>query len=143
MVEGFPIVIEIPLLWGDHDEFGHVNNVVYLKWCETGRVTYMRRVGMWPKLPPEKEGPILASITCDYRIPITYPDTVRVGTRVSRIGRSSMRMEHVVFSENANAVAAEVISTLVMLDYSLGRSTPVTTEQRRIIEQLEGRPLIE
>jgi acyl-CoA thioester hydrolase len=143
MIEGYPVTITVPLLWGDHDEFGHVNNVVYLKWCETARVAYLQRVNMWPKLPPQKEGPILASISCDYRIPLTYPDTVRIGARVTRIGRTSMRMDHVVYSESAGAVAAEVTSTLVLLDYSIPRSVPLTPEQRRTIEELEGRPLIE
>jgi acyl-CoA thioester hydrolase len=142
MIEGYPLVLTIPLLWGDHDEFGHVNNLVYLRWCETARVEYMRRLGLWPKLPPEKEGPILASVTCNYRLPLTYPDTVKVGVRVTRIGRSSMTMEHVVWSEAANRVAAEVVTTIVMLDYANGRSTPVTDEQRQTIEKFEGRPLL-
>ena len=33
----YPVVTTIPLLWGDHDAFGHVNNLVYLRWCETAR----------------------------------------------------------------------------------------------------------
>jgi acyl-CoA thioester hydrolase len=142
MVDGYRLVLTIPLLWGDHDEFGHVNNLVYLRWCETARVEYLRRLGMWPKLPPEKEGPILAAISCDYRFPLTYPDTVKVGVRVTRIGTSSMTMEHVVWSEQASRVAAEVTSTLVNLDYAAGRAVPVTEEQKRAIEEFEGRPLV-
>jgi acyl-CoA thioester hydrolase len=141
MIEGYPLVLVIPVLWGDHDEFGHVNNLVYLRWCETARVEYLRRIGMWPKLPPEKVGPILASVSCDYRFPLTYPDTVHVGARVTRIGRSSMRMEHEIFSEQAGRVAAEVSSALVMLDYPEGRATPVTDEERRRIEEYEGKKL--
>jgi acyl-CoA thioester hydrolase len=67
---------------------------------------------------------------------------VKVGVRVTRIGRSSMTMEHVVWSEAANRVAAEVVTTIVMLDYANGRSTPVTDEQRQTIEKFEGRPLL-
>jgi acyl-CoA thioester hydrolase len=141
MIDDYPLVITIPLLWGDHDAFGHVNNLVYLRWCETARVAYLERVGMWAPLPPTGVGPILASISCDYRLPLTYPDTVRVGARIVRIGRSSMTMEHAVFSENAQRVAAEVRSTLVLLDYANGKPVPVPPEARRAIEELEGRPL--
>ena len=47
---GFPVVVGIPLLWGDLDAFGHINNVVYFRWCETARVEYMVRVGLWVPL---------------------------------------------------------------------------------------------
>ena len=87
---GFPVVTTFPVLWGDQDPFGHVNNLVYLRWCESVRVEYLERVGMWVPLPPQGVGPILASIHCDYKLPLNYPDTVHVGARVTRIGNSSM-----------------------------------------------------
>ena len=34
----FPVVIELPVQWGEMDAFGHVNNVVYLRWFESGRI---------------------------------------------------------------------------------------------------------
>ncbi|MGZ3337569.1 MAG: acyl-CoA thioesterase, partial [Isosphaeraceae bacterium] len=39
-------------------------------------------------------GPILASVANDYRRQISYPDTVHIGVRITRIGRSSIDMEH-------------------------------------------------
>ena len=41
----WPIKTEIPVLWGDNDSFGHVNNIIYLKWCETSRVELLCK--MW------------------------------------------------------------------------------------------------
>ena len=103
---GFPVVMTLPVLWGDQDPFGHVNNLVYLRWCETVRVEYMVRAGMWVPLPPQGVGPILASIQCDYKLPLNYPDTVHVGARVTRIGNSSMRMEHLIVSHKRDELAA-------------------------------------
>jgi acyl-CoA thioester hydrolase len=31
LVEGYPVVIEIPVQWGEMDAFQHVNNVVYFR----------------------------------------------------------------------------------------------------------------
>ena len=135
---GFPVVVEIPLLWGDEDAFGHVNNVVYLRWCETARVEYLRRIGMWVALPPRGTGPILASIKCDYKMPLNYPDTVGVGARVARIGNSSIRMEHCIVSKALDTVAATADSTIVLLDYSANKTVHVPPEMRRIIAELEG-----
>jgi acyl-CoA thioester hydrolase len=134
----FPVVVAIPLLWGDQDAFGHINNVVYFKWCETARVEYLRRVGLWVPLPPQGVGPILASIKCDYKRPLNYPDTIYVGARVARIGNSSIQMEHCIVSEELGGVAATADSTVVMLDYASGKSAPVSAEMRGIIGKLEG-----
>jgi acyl-CoA thioester hydrolase len=139
MLTGFPVTIELPVLWGDEDAFGHVNNLAYLRWCETARVDYLRRMNLFPELPPDGVGPILASIKCDYRMPLNYPDTVRIGTRITSIGNSSCRMEHRVVSAGLNEVAAEVESVLVLLDYRSGKPVPVPPEFRKIIGDLEGK----
>src|SRR5665647_207391 len=118
----FPVLVTLPVLWGDHDAFGHVNNLVYLRWCETARVEYLMRIGLWPSLPPAGIGPILASISCDYKRPLTFPDTAYIGTKVTRIGKSSFQMRHLVVSKALDTVAAEIDSTLVVLDYGLGKA---------------------
>ncbi len=138
-LSGYPLVITIPVIWGDQDAFGHVNNTVHLRWCETARVDYLIRIGMWPKLPPEGTGPILASIACDYRRPVTYPDTLLVGARVTKIGSSSMRMEHAIVSQTAQVLVAEAHSTIVLLDYARGKTVPIPAPIRHAIEELEGK----
>jgi len=136
---GFPVVVAIPLLWGDEDSFGHVNNVIYFRWCETARVEYLHRVRRWPDKPPKGVGPILASIKCDYKRPLNYPDTVHVGARVIRIGKSGIQMEHCVVSQKLGVVAAMVDSTVVLLDYGSNKTVAVPAEMRKLIGELEGK----
>lgn len=136
----FPVVVTLPVQWGDQDAFGHVNNVVYFRWMESARIEYMRRVGFG-----HAAGAgiccILASIDCNYRRPVTFPDTVHVAARVTRIGRSSVTMEHVVFSEQEQAIVADGTSTVVAFDYRANNSIPVSDELRKTISELEGKPL--
>jgi acyl-CoA thioester hydrolase len=135
----FPVVVTIPLLWGDHDEFGHVNNLAYLRWCETARVEYLIRIGFWPPLPPKGVGPILASISCDYKHPLTFPDTTYTGARVTRIGNRSFQLQHRVVSKALDAVVAEVESTIVVLDYGRNKTVPIPEHCRKAIEELESK----
>ncbi len=137
-LEEFPLITKLPLQWGEQDSFGHVNNTVYLRWCETARIEYLVRIGLW-MVGEDGVGPILASITCDYRKPLTYPDKVLVGSRVTRIGNTSFRMEHRIVSEKLNVVAAESHSTLVVLDYTRGKPVPVPDAVRHAIEKIEER----
>ncbi len=139
LLADFPVITTIPLLWGDQDAFGHVNNLAYLRWAESARVDYLLRIGQFPDLPPSGIAPILASVKCDYRRVLNFPDTVHVGTRIARIGNSSLRMEHRIVSQNLGEIAAEVDSILVMLDYSRNKPVTVPAEVRSVIGGLEGR----
>ncbi len=137
----FPLVITIPVEWGDQDALGHVNNVIYLRWSETGRIEYLSRLGLWNGSAAERFGPILANITCNFRYPLTYPDSVHVGTRVVSIGNSSFKMTHRIVSEKLGIVAADLESTLVWIDYEANKSIRVPAEMREAIEKLEGTEL--
>ena len=92
--KNWPIKTEIPVLWGD-TFFGHVNNIIYLKWCETSRVELFRKMYDAKTLDTENiqsgsgVGPILANFNCNYRIPIKYPDVIYIKTE-SSIGNTSM-----------------------------------------------------
>ncbi len=139
-LSGFPLIVAIPLQWGDLDAFGHVNNLTYLRWCESARVEYMMRVGAWLESPQLGGiGPILASVSCDYRVPLNYPDTIQVSARVTRIGNTSLRMEHRIVSQTLHAVAAEAHSTIVMVDYATKKPVAVPPAVREAIARFEGR----
>jgi acyl-CoA thioester hydrolase len=135
----FPVVVAQPVQWGEQDSLGHVNHVVYFRWYETARIAYFLKIGLMEMHKAERIGPIIASAANDYRRQINYPDTVEIGVRVTRIGRSSLDMEHKVFSRNEGVLAAEGKSTLVVFDYQTNKSHPVPARIRHAIETLEGR----
>ncbi len=139
LLEGYPVVVVQPVQWGEQDPFGHVNHVVYFRWYESSRITYAQKVGLMDLHKNERIGPILASISNDYRRQLTFPDTVYIGVRVTRIGRASLSMEHKIFSLNQKILAAEGSSTLVVFDYKANKPHPVPASIRRAIEELEGR----
>jgi acyl-CoA thioester hydrolase len=141
LLQGYSVVIAVPVQWGDQDAFAHVNNVVYFRWFESARIAYFRRIGLIAERDAEDLGPILAASSCDYRRSIAFPDTVRVGIRATRIGRTSIGLEHRIVSDEQKALAAEGTSTTVFYDYAAGRPHPVPEEVRKAIEELEGRPL--
>jgi acyl-CoA thioester hydrolase len=139
LLEGYPVVIAIPVQWGDQDAFGHVNNTVYFRWFESARIAYFQRMGLLAMLPAERIGPILASSSCEYRRSITFPDTVHVGIRVTRIGRTSIGFEHRIISAGQGLLAAEGISTTVVINYADdNRPHPVAEAIRKAVEEIEG-----
>lgn len=134
----FPVLVTLPILWGDQDAFGHVNNTASIRWFESSRIAYFERPEIKPVLANVGVNVILASVQCHYRRQLAYPDTIHVGARVVRLGRSSLAMEHVVYSVANAAVASEGECVVVVFDYTANRSVPASPELRAAIAQLEG-----
>lgn len=141
LLTGFPVVIDWPVQWGDMDAYLHVNNTVFFRWFESARIAYTTRLGLKEMKNRDQIGPILASVACDYRRQITYPDTVVIGSRISKIGRTSFAMDHALVSVAQRVVAAECRSTIVVLNYSTNTPIPVPDNIRQAIAEIEGRPL--
>ncbi len=134
----FPVSLEIPVAWGDMDSFGHVNNTIFLRWCESARIAYFDRTGITERMKAERIGPILARASLDYRRPVSYPDTVRAAATVTKLGNTSFVMGYRIFSVAQGAVVAEGDSVIVMIDYRSGNKVPLGTELRQRIAGLEN-----
>ena len=146
-MNNWPIVTEIPVLWGDMDDFGHVNNIIYLKWCETSRVELFRKVWdlkslkMEDILSEEGMGPILANFNMNYRIPVQYPDLITVKTRVTSIGNTSFGISHELYSKvNGKNIVANAESVVVMINYKLGEKIAIDEDNRSKLKQFFGGP---
>jgi acyl-CoA thioester hydrolase len=137
LLEAFPVVIEIPVAWGEMDSLQHVNNIVYFRYFESARMAYFDRLDYWNYMKETGTGPILASTACKFRAPLTYPDTVSVGTKISQIEDDRFLMKYVVVSHALNKVAAEGEGLVVSYDYRALRKTPLPEEIKARIRSLE------
>ena len=135
-----PVTISLPVQWGDQDAFNHVNNVVYYRWMESARIEYFRQVGLGVGISPQGIGPILASLKCDFRRQLSYPDTVLITSSIASIGRTSLKMVHLIYSTGQQTIAAEGGSVIVMFDYRAQKPLVVPDEIRAAIDTLERRP---
>jgi acyl-CoA thioester hydrolase len=135
----WPVTIEMPVQWGDMDALGHVNNLVYLRWCESARISYFEAGGLWSRRH-EGIGPILASTRLDYKLALTYPDSIRAATTVLKLGRTSITMGMRIRSKkHERAIVAEGEAILVMVNYTTGEKHDLGDDLRRRIVDLEAR----
>ena len=138
LLQPYPVVIETPVAWGQMDAFRHLNNTVYFRFFESGRIAYFERLGFLEYMEETGVGPILASTNCRFRIPLTYPDTVSIGTRVSNVEADRFTMEYVVVSHEHQKVAADGSGLIVCFNYKENRKALLPEELRRRIEALEA-----
>jgi acyl-CoA thioester hydrolase len=137
-LQDFPVVIEIPVAWGEMDAFQHVNNIVYFRYFESVRIAYFEKLDMIGYMEKTGIGPILGSAQCKFKIPLTYPDTVSVGTRAPTIEHDRFVMEYVVVSHRHQKVAAKGEGVIVSYNYREGKKAPIPPELKQRILDLEG-----
>jgi len=142
LLEGFAVTVTFPVAWGEMDALGHVNNIVYFRYFENGRAQYMTQIGFFDARADQPTvGPILASINCRFRYPLTYPDSVTVGVRVTTLGADRFTVQHRVVSQQANVIAAEGEGVVVSYDYRRGQKAPLPAAVREAILALDGASL--
>lgn len=142
MLGNYPVVVEVAVRWGDMDSLGHVNNIVYLQYFEIARIEYLMRLGIDPPGPAwQDSGFIIASVSCRFVAPVTYPDTLSVGARISSIGEDRIIMEHSAISQKLGRAAAEGEAVIVSYDYVAKRKTSLPENAREAITILEGREI--
>ena len=134
-------ITKIPVLWGDMVGFGHVNNIIYLKWCETSRIELFRSIwkykigNMEEVLERGGTGPILANFNMDYKHPVKYPDEIEIQTYLTHIGNSSMGIGHELFSNNNDKLVAKASSVIVMVNYISNDKVIIGDNDRKILSQ--------
>ncbi|MBO3274052.1 acyl-CoA thioesterase [Pseudomonas schmalbachii] len=116
---------EVTTRWGDHDSYGHVQNVVYYSFFDTAITEFLVESGTLDIGNSPVIGLIVAS-NCNFFAPITFPDRVHVGLRISHLGNSSARYELGVFRNDEDEASAigEVVYVYVDRDSRLSASIP-------------------
>lgn len=137
MLPGFPVVIKRDIEWGDMDSFRHVNNIMYFRFFENARTVYFMRTCIIEEMKKTGIGPILKSTSCTFRVPLTFPDTIAIGAKVTTIHADRYAMAFAVFSEHHQKIAAEGEGIIVNLNYQTGEKAPLTKSVIASIEKLE------
>ena len=120
--------------FGDLDVLGHVNNVAYMVYFETGRVAFLEQLGRPPR--DREHGPVfvLAHIAADYIEELYYPGRVEIGTALRHVGKSSFHLGHGIFVDGeCKAIATSVI---VQVQGRPLQAIPLTDEQMRNIRDI-------
>jgi len=136
-LKNFPVVIDIPVAWGEMDSMQHVNNIVYFRYFESVRMAYFERIDYIATMQRTGHGPILASTKATFRFPLTYPDTVSVGCKVSELQTDRFVMEFLILSQKQNEIAARGEGVIVSYDYHHNRKVSLPQKIREQILTLE------
>lgn len=135
-LEDYSVVVKIPVVWGDMDSFGHVNNIKFFRYFETARIKYFENIGFIQVMRDSKIGPILASTSAKFIKSLFYPDTIQVGTRVTKLESTRFIMDYLVISEQSGTAAVGE-AVIVVLDYQTSAKSPLPASVKEKIFEIE------
>lgn len=131
VIEHYPVRIREKVRYSDTDRQGHVNNVLFAFFFEAGRVDILFMRG---DKPVEGCFYVLARSTIDFLGELHWPGDVEIGTRLERIGNSSMTIRQALFQEGRCAAVSE--SVMVQVDVASRTATPLSPATRAYLEGL-------
>jgi acyl-CoA thioester hydrolase len=121
--------------WDDMDAFQHVNNKVYFRYFEKIRIDFFEAKGLLDLMEEQQLGPILASTQCRFKVPLTYPDQVVIGTYLTDFESDRFLMKYAVYSLQHKRIAAEGDGAIVCYDYKEGKKASIP---EAILESLKS-----
>lgn len=126
-------VTAIPVRWGDMDSYGHVNNTRYVQYLEEARISWFASLSM--DIDHGAKGPVVLQIQHTYLRPVVHPATVIVELYAGAAGRSSLVLEHRLYTEGDPGVLyGEGACKLVWIEHAQNRSVPLPERLRALLE---------
>ncbi|MBC9718052.1 acyl-CoA thioesterase [Streptomyces sp. TRM66268-LWL] len=122
-------VYACPLRWADMDAYGHINNVVFLRYLEEARIDFLFR--------PDKDfqqGSVVARHEIDYKRQLVHRHRpVNIELWVTKIRAASFTIEYEVKDEDIVYVRASTV--IVPFDFEAQRPRRITAEEREFLEE--------
>ncbi len=128
----FAIIAYDKVRYSDTDRQGHVNNTVFATFLETGRVEVLYNPDD-PMFADDAEFVIVAS-NLNLEGEIHWPGTVDIGSRVAKLGTSSITLEQALFQNNRQVASAQTV--LVQINSASRKAQPLSDQTRARLKPL-------
>ena len=123
---GYRFWTEEKLRNADTDQQGHVNNANIATFFESGRIDMLSAPAIAQIRAVTRI--VVVRMLTNFKKELFFPGTVRVGTRVARVGRTSLTFDQTIHAANGEVATAE--ATCVLIDKATRKPTPVPEELR-------------
>jgi acyl-CoA thioester hydrolase len=123
--------------FSDTDAQGVVYYGRYLPYFDNARLEYLRHlglVGFWQGDPEF----VMRALEVTYEAPASFDDLLDVFVRTTRIGHTSVTCEGAAYRVEDDRLMCTTRMTMVLIDATLRRPTPIPAEYRRAIGAFEG-----
>ncbi|ARP70268.1 thioesterase [Streptomyces pluripotens] len=122
-------IYRCPLRWADMDAYGHVNNVVFLRYLEEARIDFLFR--------PDKEfkqGSVVARHEIDYKRQLVHRhEPVDIELWVTEVRAASFTLAYEV--KDGDLVYVRASTVIVPFDFEAQAPRRITAEEREFLRE--------
>ncbi len=127
--------LPITTRWMDNDVYGHINNVTYYSYFDTVANHYLIHEGGLDIHASSIIGLVVES-RCTYRAPLAYPDRLRAGLRVDKLGNRSVTYGIAIFKEGEEQAAAHGHFVHVFVDRESRKAVAMPERLREALARI-------
>lgn len=135
---GYKVVAPRKVAWGDMDAMRHVNNTKYFYYCEAARLEFLDTLlPNGEKLLAQEQGAgiALAETACRFKVSLSYPDDILIGSAISKIEDTQFEISHAIYSHKLDLIAAQATARMVYFDFSAGKRAQINASMRTKLEE--------
>ena len=137
--QDYPRFLAIPTRWMDNDTYGHVNNVAYYSYFDTVVNEHLIEEGGLDIHAGPAMG-LVVETRCLFHRPLTFPQIIDAGLRVTKLGTSSVTYDIGLFERGEDARAATGYFVHVWVERSTRKPTSVPGAIRGALAPLLAAP---
>jgi len=131
----YPYHLEIATRWQDNDAYGHINNVMYYSFFDTAVNRFLIDEGGL-NIQESSAVAYVVSSQCQYIAPAAYPETIYVGLRVIKLGRSSVTYGLSIYAGEAKRRVAHGQFVHVFVDRLSDKAVPIPVNIKTALESI-------
>jgi acyl-CoA thioester hydrolase len=120
------------------DDYGHVNNVVYLQWMQDAAIRHPESIVEY-KLP-ENRGWFAREHRIEYLVPAFAGDEIEIRTWISEYKRVRAIRKYEFFRKADGKVIAKGETLWVFVELSTGKPIPIPQEMQALFPLLPDQP---
>nr|WP_276617684.1 thioesterase family protein [Streptomyces coryli] len=120
--------------WADMDAYGHVNNVVFLRYLEEARIDFMFRLAPGEGRGSFKGGTVVVRHEIDYKKQLIHRhEPIEIELWVTQIRAASATLAYEV--RDGDDVYVRASTVIAPFDFEAGRPRRITDEERAFLEK--------
>ncbi len=109
--------INLRIDWSELDAFGHINNVMIMKYVQAARLNYIETIGLMHLHRTQNIGFMVAETNCQFKKELHFPGNISIDTKTIFVKNTSFSLEHTL-TNDAGEIVAIAKDVLVVFDFT-------------------------
>lgn len=127
--------LPIQIRFSDVDVVGHVNNIVYFAFYDTGKAAFMAEL-LGRKITWDQVDTVVANVDCAFIAPIFYGENIEVLTTCVGVHDKSFRILQMLRNSSTQEVKSVCETVMVSFDPATQKAAPLKDEWREKLTAL-------